>query len=109
MTIHHTMNAALTSRHMMPMDDYCTCACCNQDDLWRSEMDVSGYRTAHNDAMKLRYLGPCCNACTDAHVQCAGCDVATPADEARQDNDGDFWCGGCKQDAIDHRGASFPT
>ena len=109
MGAHAAISHALAQRHLLPFDGQCICACCNDDTLWRADMDVSAYRTAHNDAMKLRYLGPCCNACTDDHVQCAGCDVATPVDDTRQDNDGDYWCENCEQDARDYRGARFPT
>lgn len=96
MSIHHTISKALISRHMLPLDGCCTCACCNDDTLFRSDMDVSGYWETHNDAMKARYRGPCCNGCTDAHVQCAGCDVAVPLEDAATDNDGDHWCENCQ-------------
>lgn len=96
MSIHHTINAALISRNLPPMDGYCTCACCLDDGLFRSDMDVSGYPRHHSDAMKARYMGPCCSGCTDAHVQCACCDVAVPLEDAATDNDGDHWCEKCQ-------------
>ena len=96
MTAHSIINAALISRRIMPIDGCCTCACCNDDTLFPSDMDVSGYWKAHNEALSARYLGPCCNGCTDAHVQCAGCDVAVPLEDAAIDNDGDHWCDRCQ-------------
>jgi hypothetical protein len=96
MTAHSIISVALISRNLPPIDGCCTCACCNDDTLFRSDMDVSSYPRHHNDAMKTRYLGPCCNGCTDAHVQCAGCDVAVPLEDAATDNDGDHWCEKCQ-------------
>ena len=96
MTVHSIINAALISHRIMPINGCCTCACSNDDTLFPSDMDVSGYWDIHNEAMSARYLGPCCNGCTDAHVQCAGCDVAVPLEDAAIDNDGDHWCDRCQ-------------
>lgn len=43
MTIQDTMNAALVSRGMMPMDGYCTCESCNKSGLDRDDLSAAGY------------------------------------------------------------------
>ena len=111
MSIHHIINTALVSRHMLEMDGSCYCHSCQRDDLDRKQIVPIGHVNAPDlDRIVAKFGGSVCWDCyeyTDpvpqptipaGHVACSDCEVGSRGVRLKDERTDGFyvdWCPTC--------------